>query len=164
MIFSLSSLSSVSYASNKKKAHKASTDSAPLVTDDSCLKKELIIGVNAFTRCLERGHMRCGIVCLSAKPALLTGHILMLAATRNCPVMGLYDLSSRLAPALGIKSVLALGFKVSFIIDSCHIVYTLVNRTLKFLFYGNATKEIPNQIICLASLTKWHHCLFYYRN
>ena len=68
--------------------------------------------------------MRCGVVCLSAKPALLTGHILMLAATRNCPVMGLYDLSSKLAPALGIKSVLALGFKVSFIIDSYHIAYT----------------------------------------
>ncbi|XP_019855851.1 PREDICTED: ribonuclease P protein subunit p38-like [Amphimedon queenslandica] len=97
-------------ASNKKKFHKASIDAVPL-TDNPCLKKQLIIGVNAFTRCLERGHMRCGVVCLSAKPALLTGHILMLAATRNCPLMGLYDLSSKLAPTLGIKSVLALGFK-----------------------------------------------------
>ena len=86
----------------------------PQSEEDCDVKKRLIVlGINAFTRCLERGHMRGGVVCLSAKPALLTGHILMLAATRNCPVMGLYNLSSKLAPTLGIKSVLALGFKVS---------------------------------------------------
>lgn len=57
--------------------------------------------------------MRGGVVCLSAKPVLLTGHLLILATTRGCPMMAIHNLSSKLAPVLGINSVLALGFKVS---------------------------------------------------
>ena len=57
--------------------------------------------------------MRGGVVCLSAQPSLMTQHIMILAATRQCPMMALHNVSSKLAPVLGIKSVLALGFKVS---------------------------------------------------
>lgn len=78
------------------------------------MKKDmLVVGINAFTRCLEKGQMRAGVICLSAKPELMTQHILMLSVIKKCPVMALYELSSKLAPVLSIKSALAIGFKVN---------------------------------------------------
>ena len=83
-------------------------------TTDAISKKDfLVVGINAFTRCLERGQMRAGVVCLSAKPELMTQHILMLTVVKNCPVMALQEFSPKLAPLLSIKSILALGFKVT---------------------------------------------------
>ena len=85
--------------------------SSPL---DAAKKRLMVVGVNAVTRQLERDCLRLGLVCLSAKPGLLTHHIMMLAATRGCPVLALPDISSTVAPLLGMKSALAIGFKVIF--------------------------------------------------
>lgn len=85
------------------------------VTSDSANAQKrqlLVVGVNAVTRQLERDNLRAGLVCLSAKPGLLTHHIMMLAATRGCPVLAVPDISSTMASLLGMKSALAIGFKV----------------------------------------------------
>ena len=76
-------------------------------------KNQFVVGVNIVTRCLERDELRTGMVCLSARPAFVTQHIMMLSATRSCPILALPNLSEVLAPHLGIKSALAIGFKVS---------------------------------------------------
>ena len=78
----------------------------------SSRKSQLVVGTNAFTRSLEEGTLRVGVVCLSAKPALIHKHILQLSATRKVPVVALADLSSTIAPLLGMKSALAIGVKV----------------------------------------------------
>jgi len=72
---------------------------------------QLLIGINSVTRELERDGLRAGIVCLSAVP-LLRRHLLMLAATRGVPFAGLKAFSKTAAPLLGIKTTLAVGFKV----------------------------------------------------
>jgi ribosomal protein L7Ae-like RNA K-turn-binding protein len=81
--------------------------------ENSSKKEQLVIGLNAFTRCLERGKLLAGVVCLSAKPAVIHQHILMLTATKKCPVMAIHNMSNKLSPILGIKSTLALGFKIT---------------------------------------------------
>jgi ribosomal protein L7Ae-like RNA K-turn-binding protein len=86
--------------------------------ENSSKKEQLVIGLNAFTRCLERGKLLAGVVCLSAKPAVIHQHILMLTATKKCPVMAIHNMSNKLSPILGIKSTLALGFKVYFLLLS----------------------------------------------
>ncbi len=76
-------------------------------------KSQLVIGVNHVTRCLERGELCAGCVCLSAKPSLVTRHIMMLAATRSVPFVALPHLGQKVVETLGdIKSALAIGFKV----------------------------------------------------
>ncbi len=85
-------------------------------TDQSVRRSQLVIGVNNVTRCLERGELCAGCVCLSAKPALVTRHILMLAATRSVPFAALPNLSQTIVEGVGdIKSALAIGFKVRII-------------------------------------------------
>lgn len=75
-------------------------------------RAQVVIGLNAVTRGLERDRLRAVVVCLSAKPAMMTQHLLMLVATRNCPAVALPDMSKTLSPLLGVTSALALGFKV----------------------------------------------------
>lgn len=72
---------------------------------------QVLVGINSVTRELERDGLRAGIVCLSATP-LLRRHLLMLAATRGVPFAGLKAFSKTAAPLLGIKTTLAVGFKV----------------------------------------------------
>lgn len=72
---------------------------------------QLLVGINSVTRELEKDGLRAGIVCLSAVP-LLRRHLLMLAATRGVPFAGLKAFSKTAAPLLGIKTALAVGFKV----------------------------------------------------
>ena len=85
---------------------------AALLQESGTKIDQFVVGLNKFTRCLERNTLRAGMVCLTARPALVTQHVLMLSATRECPVMALPNLSGVLAPLLGIKSALAVGFKV----------------------------------------------------
>ena len=72
---------------------------------------QLLIGINSVSRELERDGLRAGIICLSAE-TLLRRHILMLASTRGVPFAGLTAFSKTAAPLLGVKSALAIGFKV----------------------------------------------------
>ena len=85
---------------------------SPALTFNAGKRAQVVVGVNAVTRQLERNGLRCGLVCLSACPPLLTAHLLPLAATRGVPFAALPGLSGTASPLLGVKSALAVGIKV----------------------------------------------------
>ncbi|XP_032736815.1 ribonuclease P protein subunit p38 [Lontra canadensis] len=76
-----------------------------------CVRKQLAIGVNEVTRALERRGLLLVLVCKSAKPALITSHLIQLSLSRSVPACQVPRLSETLAPVLGLKCVLALGFR-----------------------------------------------------
>ncbi|XP_063777525.1 ribonuclease P protein subunit p38 isoform X2 [Pseudophryne corroboree] len=80
---------------------------------DRDLRQQLAIGINEVTRALEKNDLYLVIVCKSAKPDMITKHIIELSASREVPACQLPRLSENIAPVLGLKSVLALGFKRS---------------------------------------------------
>ncbi|XP_015279250.1 PREDICTED: ribonuclease P protein subunit p38 [Gekko japonicus] len=80
---------------------------------DLSIRGQLAIGINEVTRALEKNELLLVLVCKSAKPAMITSHLILLSASRAIPACQVPRLSERLAPALGLTSVLALGFKRS---------------------------------------------------
>ncbi|KAM9230397.1 ribonuclease P protein subunit p38 isoform 1-T2 [Dugong dugon] len=74
-------------------------------------RKQLAIGVNEVTRALERNDLLLVLVCKSAKPAIITSHLIQLSLSRTVPACQVPRLSERIAPVIGLKCVLALGFK-----------------------------------------------------
>ncbi|XP_032091376.1 ribonuclease P protein subunit p38 [Thamnophis elegans] len=78
---------------------------------DVQIRNQLAIGINEVTRALEKNELGLVLVCKSAKPALLTSHLIPLSASRAIPAGQVPRLSETLAPMLGLTSVLALGFK-----------------------------------------------------
>ncbi|XP_073533535.1 ribonuclease P protein subunit p38-like [Phyllobates terribilis] len=77
------------------------------------LRKQLVIGINGVTWALEKNDLDMVIVCKSAKPEMITRHIIELSYSREASACQLPQLSENVAPALGMKSVLALGFRKS---------------------------------------------------
>lgn len=75
------------------------------------VRKQLAIGVNEVTRALERNELLLVLVCKSAKPAIITSHLIQLSLSRMVPACQVPRLSERIAPVIGLKCVLALGFK-----------------------------------------------------
>lgn len=75
------------------------------------VRKQLAIGVNEVTRALERNELLLVLVCKSVKPALITAHLIQLSVSRTVPAGQVPRLSERIAPVIGLKCVLALGFK-----------------------------------------------------
>lgn len=75
------------------------------------IRKQLTIGVNEVTRALERNGLVLVLVCKSAKPALITSHLIQLSLSRSVPACQVPRLSETLAPVVGLKCVLALGFR-----------------------------------------------------
>lgn len=75
------------------------------------LRKQLAIGINEVTRALEKNELHLVLVCKSAKPPLITMHLIGLSASRAVPACQVPRLSESLAPVLGLKSILALGFR-----------------------------------------------------
>ncbi|KAF0883004.1 ribonuclease P protein subunit p38 [Crocuta crocuta] len=75
------------------------------------VRKQLAIGVNEVTRALERDGLQLVLVCKSAKPARITSHLIQLSLSRSVPACQVPRLSERLAPVIGLKCVLALGFR-----------------------------------------------------
>ncbi|KAL8165135.1 UNVERIFIED_CONTAM: hypothetical protein K2H54_030476 [Gekko kuhli] len=80
---------------------------------DLSIRGQLAIGINEVTRALEKNELLLVLVCKSAKPAMITSHLILLSASRAIPACQVPRLSERLAPVLGLTSVLALGFKRS---------------------------------------------------
>lgn len=74
-------------------------------------RKQLVIGVNEVTRALERNELLLVLVCKSVKPAIITSHLIQLSLSRTVPACQVPRLSERIAPVIGLKCVLALGFK-----------------------------------------------------
>uniref|UniRef100_A0A8C5ZMR4 Ribosomal protein eL8/eL30/eS12/Gadd45 domain-containing protein n=1 Tax=Marmota marmota marmota TaxID=9994 RepID=A0A8C5ZMR4_MARMA len=75
------------------------------------IRKQLAIGVNEVTRALERSELLLVLVCKSVKPAIITSHLIQLSVSRVVPACQVPCLSATLAPVIGLKCVLALGFK-----------------------------------------------------
>ncbi|XP_045713884.1 ribonuclease P protein subunit p38 [Phyllostomus hastatus] len=75
------------------------------------VRKQLAIGVNEVTRALERNELLLVLVCKSVKPAIITSHLIQLSLSRMVPACQVPRLSERIAPVIGLKCVLALGFK-----------------------------------------------------
>lgn len=75
------------------------------------VRKQLVIGVNEVTRALERNELLLVLVCKSVKPAIITSHLIQLSLSRTVPACQVPQLSERIAPVIGLKCVLALGFR-----------------------------------------------------
>ncbi|KAL6077222.1 hypothetical protein STEG23_037677 [Scotinomys teguina] len=75
------------------------------------VRKQLVIGVNEVTRALERNELLLVLVCKSVKPAVITAHMIQLSISRTVPACQVPQLSQRIAPVIGLKCVLALGFR-----------------------------------------------------
>ncbi|NXY67498.1 RPP38 protein, partial [Glareola pratincola] len=110
--------------SKKKKERKcdASTNELPKEEEreghqqktgwtDLSIRRQLAIGVNEVTKSLEKNELLLLLVCKSAKPAMITSHLIELSASRATPAGQVPRLSETVAPLLGLTSTLALGFK-----------------------------------------------------
>ncbi|XP_005000190.2 ribonuclease P protein subunit p38 [Cavia porcellus] len=75
------------------------------------VRKQLALGVNEVTRALERNELLLVLVCKSVKPAIITSHLIQLSLSRSVPACQVPRLSERIAPVIGLKCVLALGFR-----------------------------------------------------
>ncbi len=107
----------------KKKDQKSAATSDPVPQDaqvkdspkngwtDVAARRQLAIGINEVTKALERNELRLLLVCKSVKPTHITDHLIALSATRGVPACQVPRLSQSVSELLGLKSVLALGFK-----------------------------------------------------
>ncbi|XP_056330960.1 ribonuclease P protein subunit p38 [Danio aesculapii] len=75
------------------------------------LRKQLAIGINEVTKGLERNELSLVLVCNSVAPAHMTTHLIPLSKTRSVPACQVPGLSGSLSELLGLKCVLALGFR-----------------------------------------------------
>jgi len=78
---------------------------------DVAARRQLAIGINEVTKALERNELKLLLVCKSVKPPHMTDHLIALSATRGVPACQVPRLSQSVSEPLGLKSVLALGFR-----------------------------------------------------
>ncbi|KAF0045396.1 hypothetical protein F2P81_001925 [Scophthalmus maximus] len=78
---------------------------------DVAARRQLAIGINEVTKALERNELKLLLVCKSVKPKHMTSHLMALSATRGVPACQVPRLSQSVSEPLGLKSVLALGFR-----------------------------------------------------
>lgn len=107
----------------KKKAEPSlqTSEAAPQVSQDAprngwtdaAVRRQLAIGINEVTKALERNHLKLLLVCKSVRPKHMTDHLIALSASRGVPACQVPRLSQSLSAPLGLKSVLALGFRQS---------------------------------------------------
>ncbi|KAM9353187.1 ribonuclease P protein subunit p38 [Symphorus nematophorus] len=78
---------------------------------DVAARRQLAIGINEVTKALERNKLKLLLVCKSVKPNHMTNHLIALSVTRGVPACQVPRLSQSVSEPLGLKSVLALGFR-----------------------------------------------------
>ncbi|XP_049438996.1 ribonuclease P protein subunit p38 [Epinephelus fuscoguttatus] len=78
---------------------------------DVAMRKQLAIGINEVTKALERNELKLLLVCKSVMPKHMTNHLIALSVTRGVPACQVPRLSQSVSEPLGLKSVLALGFR-----------------------------------------------------
>lgn len=78
---------------------------------DVAARRQVAIGINEVTKALERNELKLLLVCKSVKPKHMTDHLIALSATREVPACQVPRLSQSVSEPLGLKSVLALGFR-----------------------------------------------------
>lgn len=108
-----------------KKRHQkssATSETVPVVNPDAqnppkngwtdvAARRQLAIGINEVTKALERNELKLVLVCKSVRPKHMTNHLITLSATRGVPACQVPRLSQSMSEPLGLKSVLALGFR-----------------------------------------------------
>lgn len=80
---------------------------------DVAVRRQLAIGINEVTKALERNKLKLLLVCKSVRPKHMTNHLIALSVSRGVPACQVPRLSQSLSAPLGLKSVLALGFRQS---------------------------------------------------
>lgn len=80
---------------------------------DMAVRRQLAIGINEVTKALERNQLKLLLVCKSVRPKHMTNHLIALSVSRGVPACQVPRLSQSLSAPLGLKSVLALGFRQS---------------------------------------------------
>ncbi|XP_077431416.1 ribonuclease P protein subunit p38 [Vanacampus margaritifer] len=80
---------------------------------DAAARRQLALGINEVTKALEKNQLKLVLVCKSVKPKHMTNHLIPLSASRGVPACQVPRLSVSVAGPLGLKSVLALGFRRS---------------------------------------------------
>lgn len=80
---------------------------------DVAVRRQLAIGINEVTKALERNQLKLLLVCKSVRPKHMTDHLITLSVSRGVPACQVPRLSQSLSAPLGLKSVLALGFRQS---------------------------------------------------
>lgn len=78
---------------------------------DVAARRQVAIGINEVTKALERNELKLLLVCKSVKPKHMTDHLIALSTTREVPACQVPRLSQSVSEPLGLKSVLALGFR-----------------------------------------------------
>lgn len=78
---------------------------------DVAARRQLAIGINEVTKALERNELKLLLVCKSVKPKHMMDHLIVLSTTRDVPACQVPRLSQTVSQPLGLKSVLALGFR-----------------------------------------------------
>ncbi|KAM3873326.1 ribonuclease P protein subunit p38 [Diretmus argenteus] len=78
---------------------------------DVAARRQLAIGINEVTKALERNELRLVLVCKSVKPQHMTTHLIALSKTRHVPACQVPRLSECVSEPLGLRSVLAMGFR-----------------------------------------------------
>ncbi|CAB1334632.1 unnamed protein product [Coregonus sp. 'balchen'] len=78
---------------------------------DVAARRQLAIGINEVTKALERNQLRLVLVCKSVKPPHMTSHLIALCRTRGVAACQVPCLSESVAGLLGLKCILALGFR-----------------------------------------------------
>lgn len=71
------------------------------------------MGINEVTKGLERNTLSLVIADRSTKPISMISHLPRLADFRNVPIAALEFLTTVLGTKIGVKSLIAIGFKVS---------------------------------------------------
>lgn len=101
-----------------QKPTAATSEPVPQVQDcpkngwtDVAARRQLAIGINEVTKALEKNELKLVLVCKSVKPKHMTHHLIALSATRGVPACQVPRLSQSVSEPLGLKSVLALGFR-----------------------------------------------------
>ncbi|XP_077576410.1 ribonuclease P protein subunit p38 [Stigmatopora nigra] len=78
---------------------------------DVTARRQLAVGINEVTKGLEKNILQLVLVCMSAKPNHMTDHLIGLSVSRGVPACQVAGLSELMTEPLGLKSVLALGFR-----------------------------------------------------
>ncbi|XP_077455181.1 ribonuclease P protein subunit p38 [Stigmatopora argus] len=78
---------------------------------DVTARRQLALGINEVTKALERNVLQLVLVCTSVNPKHMTDHLIGLSVSRGVPACQVARLSEFVTKVLGLKSVLALGFR-----------------------------------------------------
>jgi len=106
----------------------------------SFLKKQLVFGVQQVTKELERGNLSLVFVCKSASD-IVTRHLIALSALKQVPSAGIHDLSVKLAPLLGFKSLITFAVRKEATDEGIVRVSESVKDKLKPINYPWQTQE-----------------------